>query len=372
MPKITVLMTVYNGELHLREAIESILGQSFDDYEFLIIDDGCTDGSGEIIRSYNDSRIRLIDNEGNFGQTRSLNHGLRLAKGEFIARQDADDISEPDRLARQVAFMERHRELALLGTAYTEIDFHGTPIGCKLLPSDCMNIRWSLLFFCPFVHSSVMLRRSSISGVMASYDEAYSYAQDYELWSRIAFRLPVANLTESLVRYRITSSSMTATYGSIVDEEIDRIRLANIGRFLGCSEDKNELRSDIRDMTSLFINPWMYERPERAIHSAKMMLRLHQAFCRYYNVGLADSRIQRTNLCRRNGKNLIAIAHRCFDEDGNTARKLLLHAFRLNWRAIVKKNFIGLSLKILMGRHIVRAIRRLLPKPHNRGEARFE
>src|SRR5215467_8249434 len=106
MPKVTVLLTVYNGERYLHEAIDSILGQTFQDFEFLIINDGSTDGTRELILSYHDRRIRLIDNEYNIGQTRSLNRGLVLAMGQFLARQDADDISEPDRLASQVAFLE--------------------------------------------------------------------------------------------------------------------------------------------------------------------------------------------------------------------------------------------------------------------------
>src|SRR4051794_29608800 len=121
MPKVTVLLAVYNGERYLREAIDSILGQTFQDFEFLIINDGSTDSTREIILSYHDPRIRLVDNEDNIGQTRSLNRGLALAAGQFVARQDADDISEPERLASQVAFLEIHPEVVLLGTWYRKI-----------------------------------------------------------------------------------------------------------------------------------------------------------------------------------------------------------------------------------------------------------
>ncbi len=115
-PRVTVLMSVYNGEKYLREAIDSILNQTFKDFEFLIIDDGSTDSSADIIRSYTDFRIRLIQNEKNIGLTRSLNKGLKLAKGEYIARMDVDDISLPIRFEKQVSFLDKYEDVKLVGS----------------------------------------------------------------------------------------------------------------------------------------------------------------------------------------------------------------------------------------------------------------
>ena len=115
-PKVAVLMSVYNGEKYLREAINSILSQTFNDFEFLIINDGSTDGTADILKSYTDSRIKIINNEKNIGLTKSLNKGLKIAKGEYIARQDADDISMPERLKEEVAFLEIHKDYAVVGT----------------------------------------------------------------------------------------------------------------------------------------------------------------------------------------------------------------------------------------------------------------
>lgn len=231
MPKITVLMAVYNGELYLRESIDSILGQTFQDFEFLIINDGSTDSTREIICSYDDLRIRLIDNDYNLGLTRSLNKGLKLAEGELIARQDADDISEPERLAKQVAFLETHSDVALLGTSYKEINAQGKPIGNRKLPCDYTQIRWHLLFYCPFVHSAVMLRKSAVLEKIGFYNEALSYSMDYELWQRIARDLPVANLNEYLVKLRVNPHSMTKTYGERTLEGY-RIRVATLADLL--------------------------------------------------------------------------------------------------------------------------------------------
>jgi len=115
-PKVTVLMPVYNGEKYLNEAIDSILGQTFKDFKFLIINDGSTDGTADILKSYKDSRIKVTNNEKNIGLTKSLNKGLKMAKSEYIARMDADDISLPTRLQKQVEFMDSHPKVGVCGT----------------------------------------------------------------------------------------------------------------------------------------------------------------------------------------------------------------------------------------------------------------
>ena len=147
MGNVTVLMPVYNAERYLRQAIESILSQTFHDFEFMIINDGSTDSSRDIVLSYHDSRIRLIDNETNIGLPRTLNRGLSLAKGEFIARQDADDESNPDRLAHQVAYLSSHPHVALLGSQCTVIDQHGN-LDWRTQERSCTqkSILWELFF----------------------------------------------------------------------------------------------------------------------------------------------------------------------------------------------------------------------------------
>src|SRR4029079_12299348 len=140
-PRVTVLMSVYNGERFIEATVRSVLGQTFSEFEFLIVNDGSTDRTRELVASYNDPRVRLVDNNGNIGQTRSLNRGLRMAAGELIARQDSDDVSEPERLRKQVNFMDSHPEVALLGTWYTKIDERGLRMGERSLPCDSTGIR---------------------------------------------------------------------------------------------------------------------------------------------------------------------------------------------------------------------------------------
>jgi len=210
MPKVTVLMPVYNGERYLWEAIESILRQTWTDFEFLIINDGSMDKSREIILSFNDPRICLVDNPTNIGLTKSLNRGLQLSKGELIARQDADDISYPTRLSREVGFLDTHPEVVLLGTSARAVDERGERKNIDLnMPTGLLSIRWCLMFQNAFIHSSVMFRRRIILGELGGYDESFARAQDYDLWSRAARAFEVENLSDVLIDHRFA-------YGSIV------------------------------------------------------------------------------------------------------------------------------------------------------------
>lgn len=198
MPRISVVMSVYNGEKYLREAIESILRQTFTDFEFIIVNDGSTDSSLEIIQSYPDERIRLINNEKNIGLTKSLNKALKLAGGEYIARQDADDISLPNRFEEQMKYFEEHPETALLGTSFYRIGRDGEVIGKRIALANPDN---KLRQENQFMHGSVMFRKEVIDN-LGGYNELIRYSQDYELWLRIAKHYQTRNLTRVLYQFR--------------------------------------------------------------------------------------------------------------------------------------------------------------------------
>jgi glycosyltransferase involved in cell wall biosynthesis len=357
MPKVTVLMAVYNGERYLREAVDSILCQTFQDFQFLIINDGSTDSSRDLILSYDDARIMLVDSEHNVGQTRSLNRGLELAAGELIARQDADDISEPERLAKQVAFLDRHPGVVLLGTWYKEIDVQGTVIGVRKLPCDTTDIRWSLLFFCPFIHSSVMFSKSVIVEQIGFYNETFAYAQDHELWYRIARRLPVANLPEPLVRFRVTPWSMTAAYGDRLHEG-DRMSIAHIERLLGWDKaESNE--TNFRAMSSLLQGGLTDLDPQVARKASNEIFRLHSAFCQGYGILRKDCSTHRAKLTSHMSRRIIGIAHFSFDRgDYRAARCFLFEACRLYWPVLFTKAFVWASLKWLRVAYLIRSIRK--------------
>ncbi len=216
-PKVTVLMSVYNGEKYLKEAIDSILGQTFKDFEFLIINDGSTDKTGEILKSYNDPRIKIINNEKNIGLTKSLNKGLTLARGEYIARQDADDISMPERLEKEVEFLEQNRNVGLVGTDYLFINEKGKVIHIVKCLNGSRELKAKLLEGNQFGHGSVMLRRECIDKV-GVYREEFKFAQDYDFCLRIAEMYDVANISEPLYKWRIDSKSISVAKKALQDK----------------------------------------------------------------------------------------------------------------------------------------------------------
>ena len=225
--KVSVLMSVYNGERYLREAVESILNQTFTDFEFIIIEDGSTDATPRILRSYSDSRIVLVDNQENLGLTRSLNEGLVLAQGEYVARMDADDISLPHRLEKQVAFLERHPKVGIVGSACQVVDASGRRQGLNHAPTRDLQIRWVSLLNNPFWHPTVIMRRDVLLRNGLSYDEAFQTAQDYDLWTRMLKCTYGANLIEPLVRYRLCDG-ITITHREAQLRNHDTIALRTI------------------------------------------------------------------------------------------------------------------------------------------------
>lgn len=203
-PKISVIMSVYNGEKYLREAIESILNQTIPDFEFIIVNDASTDSSPKIMQSYGDARIKIINNEKNIGLTRSLNSAIAQAQGKFIARQDADDISLPNRLEEQLRYFEQHPEVALLGTSIDLIDDEGKITGKRVISADPSKNFFRSSWF---AHGSVMFK-SKIVRELGGYNELFRYSQDYELWLRIAKHYPVRGLAQELYQLRLHGESI--------------------------------------------------------------------------------------------------------------------------------------------------------------------
>jgi glycosyltransferase involved in cell wall biosynthesis len=208
MPKVSVVMSVFNGEPFLRAAIDSVLGQTFRDFEFIIIDDGSTDRSAEMVRSYTDPRIVLVSQE-NRGVAVALNRGLTQATGEYVARQDADDISLPERFAAQVRFLDAHQEIAVVGTGAILIDSEGRPFS-RFSPFTRHDrlVADLLRGVCPLMHGSVMTRREAILNAGA-YNPIFNRVQDLELWLRMSAQYRLANLREPLYHFRKHDQSFT-------------------------------------------------------------------------------------------------------------------------------------------------------------------
>jgi hypothetical protein len=222
MPAVSVVMAVYNGERHLAAAVDSILAQTHQDFELVIVDDGSTDGSRDIVRSYGDPRIRLVTLDRNSGLSAALNRGLATARAPLIARQDADDLSEPHRLATQLAVMRERPALALLGSRAFALAEDGRVTGTVWRPAAPASIRWYALFDNPFIHTSVMFRAAVVRDELGGFDARYDpFSQDYALWCRVLRRYPCANLPERLVRYRVHSASIIGGLDDGGSRELD-------------------------------------------------------------------------------------------------------------------------------------------------------
>lgn len=228
VPAVSVVLPLYNCPDYIGEAVESILAQTFQDFELIVIDDGSTDGTPDVVRQYSDPRIRLIT-QANRGLAATLNRGIELARGRYIARQDQDDRSMPERLAKQVAFLDTHDDCALVGT-WAEIwrDNRKTERS-HAPPSDDAELKFLLLLNNAFVHSSVMIRKSALDRVGAySTDRARQPPEDFELWSRIAREFDVANLPEVLHVYREVEGSMSRIGPSPFMEQLVTICAENV------------------------------------------------------------------------------------------------------------------------------------------------
>lgn len=211
MMSITVIMSVHNCDRFLKEAIDSIINQTFTDFQFLIIDDASSDKSVEIIRSYKDSRIKLIVNENQQGLTKNLNSVIELVKSKYIARMDADDIACKDRLEKQFHFMETHKNIDICGTNAKLIDENGKCIGKKVYPANDDDIKSMMLLTNPIIHPSVMMKTEVLKKF--KYDPFFKVSQDYALWARLMKQgCLFANLQESLMKYRVVQKGITCSY----------------------------------------------------------------------------------------------------------------------------------------------------------------
>jgi GT2 family glycosyltransferase len=240
IPKVTVLLPVYNGERYIAAAIESILVQTFRDFQLLVIDDGSEDGTFDVCAGYDDPRITLVRNEKNLGLIATLNKGLNLCRGDYIARLDCDDFSFPNRLARQVEFMERNPEVGVCGTWFERIAAKGKDVVKP--PVDDGVLRFLLLFHTNFCHSTIFLRRSVLESNGLLYDPDYKYAEDYDFWVRCAEYTKLAHIPEVLLSYSYHPENISNRFRVEQGLTADRIRRRQLDRLgLAASEAEIEM-----------------------------------------------------------------------------------------------------------------------------------
>lgn len=208
-PSLSIIMPVFNAEAHLQEALDSILAQTYEDFELIVVDDGSTDGSVDILNLCSDKRIRLIHNDGNRGIVYSRNRGLREASGQFIAPFDADDVARLDKFEKQIGFLENNPSFTMLGSWARLIDGQGNRLRERWkLSAPPERIPAILLFRNYFVHSSVVLRRSALP--YPAYAEGFDTVEDYLLWARVCRNFKVWNFPDYLISYRIHHQSASS------------------------------------------------------------------------------------------------------------------------------------------------------------------
>jgi glycosyltransferase involved in cell wall biosynthesis len=208
MPRVSVVMPIYNAGRFLREAIDSVLNQSFRDLELIAVNDCSTDNSLSILRSYQDPRVRIVSNEKNLGVAASINIGITNSCGEYISRIDADDVAHPKRLEKQVKFLDDHPDIALVGSSAHIIDQLGKQIYILEVPTDGRTIKETLLKYNLFIHSSITFRRESFFSV-GPYRPDFEPAEDYDLFLRFSERYSLANMSEPLVKYRVHTDQVS-------------------------------------------------------------------------------------------------------------------------------------------------------------------
>jgi len=245
-PIISIILPVYNGELYIRSAIESILSQSLGNYELIIIDDGSTDNSIKFIRSYSDDRIKIISHKKNFGLIATLNHGLAIAKGDYIGRMDQDDLSDPKRLEKQLKFLQSSNEIAVVGSLYASVNEHGEFISVAAQPISNEDIRFGLTTQNCFGHGSILIDKSKIPKQLFHYPEKFEHAEDYALWVTLSTNnIKMANLAEVLYSWRYHAESISSKASIEQQASVDQILIM---------QDSHRLSFGMKDIWSLFLS----------------------------------------------------------------------------------------------------------------------
>lgn len=315
-PKVTVLMSVYNAGSFFAPAVESILNQSFADFEFLIIDDGSSEPVTPLLDQYRDERITVIRQQ-NMGLTRSLNRGLSLAQAAYVARMDADDLSLSHRLASQVDAMDSDERLDLVGCYFDVMDAQGNMVERKEPFTDPIYRLWRLQFHNNYGHGSVMIRKASVVRA-GMYDEKLRYAQDFDLWCRLSKKNNTRMIPDVLYRYRMVRDSAQASVKNYDAQLSGAIQISNRSLIL-C--DPRLTETDCAEARALY---WEFQLDGIALAGLEKIPAIFDGFCcRYSITGGERSILAQTVL--QNAVGAIARSNRI--EESN--RALMAERFRV-------------------------------------------
>ena len=321
-PRVSVVTSAYNGERYVAGAIESILSQTFRDFEYILVDDASTDGSARILADYaaRDDRVFLVQNPVNLMLSGALNRALELATGDYFAVLDQDDLAHPERLARQVAYLDAHPEVGLLGSQVNMIDAEGSPLHPMSFPTDPETVRWIVFFGIPVLHSAAMMRRD-LARQAGGYSVRRWSVNDYILFATLLNRTVVTNLPETLVSYRRHEGQTAHTHAktqqaqawllvySLLAERLQlQVGLNEVGIFFGAVRGHR-----LPDAPTL-------------MQTADLLMQIHARYLEVENPG-AQARARVDTDCARRLL-LMAWVHR--REQRSASRELLRQALALD------------------------------------------
>lgn len=235
VPRVTILMSVYNAARYLGKAIDSILNQTFTDFEFVIINDGSTDGSREILDAVRDRRVRLFHTV-NRGLGAALERGVRESRAPYLARMDADDIAVSHRLGVQIDYLDQHPDVGVVTGDWVAIDSHDIPVRTSQTSDGPLIISWKLLWENPICHPVVMMRRDVLLSAGVNYDPGCT-VEDYDVWTRLLFHTRFAHIGQVLLRYRLNAAGMTGTRDRRQLDATSRIQQRTLSTLLGRTLD---------------------------------------------------------------------------------------------------------------------------------------
>lgn len=287
-PLVSVIMPAYNAESYIEESILSLIHQTYQNWELIIVNDGSTDQTVEIARSFlkKDNRLRLINNETNEGLIVTRNKGLESAKGKYIANLDSDDIALPNRLKKQVAFLEKHQEYVLLGAGCIHIDKEGKKLAEVERNIPNTHLKSLLLFSNYFINSTVMFRTEEVKKV--TYQKGFAPAEDYELFSQIGKYGEIGNLPEPLVKYRIHDHNISSLKKEEQQKAISNI-IKNQLQSLGIIPSDNELKLHVSLVDGFFewselpqVETWLSKLIERNTVVRKYPIDIFNYFCAFF------------------------------------------------------------------------------------------
>ena len=230
MPLVSVLMSVHDDAAFVGEAVESVLGQTLDDLELLVIDDASSDATPDVLARFTDRRLTVLRNDALLGLAASLNRGLDAAQGRYVARLDADDVAVPERLERQVERLRMRPAAAAVGSAVTDVDEQGRRGRTHVMPQGARPLRWLALFSSPFFHPTVVVDRDVLETHELRYDPSFLESEDYDLWTRLLVFADGDNLAQPLVLKRVHGAQASQRRGELQQAFQQRVALREIGR----------------------------------------------------------------------------------------------------------------------------------------------